>query len=133
MFQEVGDCKELPRDGVGMLKRIVPLKPVNSTHGMFEVVIGNITHDTQYCFRVELVNHPYCNSGSDHTLTRLNPVCRPISLKKPILIEDQVCGRPEPCQSQPSLPLITGASLVTALLLTLIVVLLHRIGCRQSS
>jgi len=130
MSQEVDDCRKRPRDGVGRLRKLIPLEAVNTTHGMFHVVIENITHDTQYCLRVELVNHPYCNSGSDHAMTRLTPVCRPISLKKPILIEDHVCGRPQPCEPQHNLPLITGASLVAALLLAVGLVLSHRMSCR---
>lgn len=131
MSQEVGDCKDLPRDSVGRIVKLVNLNPVNLTHGMFQVEIGNISHDTQYCLRVELVNHPYCNSGSDHTLTRLSPVCRPISLKKPILIEDQVCSQPD-CESPHNLPLITGASLAAALLLAAVLVFSHRLACRSN-
>ena len=56
MAQEVGDCKELPREGVGRLRKLVSLDAVNLTHGMFQVIIGNITHDTQYCLRVEIGN-----------------------------------------------------------------------------
>ena len=66
MAQEVGDCKELPREGVGRLRKLISLDAVNLTHGMFQVIIGNITHDTQYCLRVELGN---LDSGLhiDHT------------------------------------------------------------------
>ena len=54
MSQEVDDCRKRPRDGVGRLRKLIPLEAVNTTHGMFHVVIENITHDTQYCLRVEL-------------------------------------------------------------------------------
>lgn len=56
MAHEVGDCKELPREGVGRLRKLISLDAVNRTHGMFQVIIGNITHDTQYCLRVEIGN-----------------------------------------------------------------------------
>jgi len=128
MAQEVVDCKELPREGVGRIRELISLEAVNITHGMFHVVIANITHDTQYCLRIELVNHPYCISGSDHTLTRLSPVCRPISLKKPIMIEDHVCGTTI-CDPGYNLPLITGASLAAAILLAVGLVISHRIAC----
>ena len=54
MAQEVVDCKELPREGVGRIRELISLEAVNITHGMFHVVIANITHDTQYCLRIEL-------------------------------------------------------------------------------
>jgi hypothetical protein len=80
------------------------------------------------------VNHPYCNSGSDHTLTRQSAVCRAVSLKKPIFIEDHVCGRPDPCEpAKPNLPLITGMSLAAAVLLAVALVVSHRVVCRRRS
>ena len=78
------------------------------------------------------MNHPYCNSGSDHTLTRQSAVCRAVSLKKPIFIEDHVCGRPDPCEpAKPNLPLITGMSLAAAVLLAVALVVSHRMVCRR--
>jgi hypothetical protein len=126
MFHGINDCKELPRDSNGRIRRLVNMQPVNMTHGMFTVTIGNITQATQYCFRAELVNHPYCNSGSDITLNRLSTICRPISLKSPIMIEDQVCGRPEPCAPTPNLPLIAASSLFAALFLAIVLIWYHR-------
>jgi hypothetical protein len=80
------------------------------------------------------VNHPYCNSASDHTLTRQSAVCRAVSLKKPIFIEDHVCGRPDPCEPpKPNLPLITGMSLAAAVLLAVALVISHRVVCRRRS
>lgn len=132
MAYEVEDCKELPREAAGRLAKLVPLTAINDTHGMFHVAIGNITHETFYCLRVELVKHPYCNSGSDHTLTRQPAVCRAVSLKKPIFIEDHVCGRPDPCEPpKPNLPLITGVSLAAAVLLAVALVMSHRVVCRR--
>ena len=72
------------------------------------------------------MNHPYCNSGSDITLNRLSTICRPISLKSPIMIEDQVCGRPEPCAPTHNLPLIAASSLFAALFLAVGLILYHR-------
>jgi hypothetical protein len=54
MAYEVEDCKELPREATGRLAKLAPLTAVNDTHGMFHVAIGNITHETYYCLRVEL-------------------------------------------------------------------------------
>lgn len=126
MYHGINDCKELPRDGNGGIWRRINLEPVNVTHGKFRIEIGNITHDTQYCLRVELLNHPYCNSGSDITLNRLSSICRPISLNNPIMIEDMVCGKSEPCESKPNLALIAGSSLFAALFLAIGLILYHR-------
>ena len=74
MAQEVLDCKDLPREGVGRLRKLVPLEAVNRTHGTFHVVIGNITHDTQYCLRVELgivysgAKYSLCQGGARYSL-----------------------------------------------------------------
>jgi hypothetical protein len=54
MAYEVEDCKELPREAAGRLAKLAPLTAINDTHGMFHVAIGNITHETYYCLRVEL-------------------------------------------------------------------------------
>ena len=54
MAYEVEDCKELPREATGRLAKQAPLTAINDTHGMFHVAIGNITHETYYCLRVEL-------------------------------------------------------------------------------
>ena len=36
--------------------------------------------------RVELVNHPYCNSGADQSLDRQTKICRPALWNEPIFI-----------------------------------------------
>ena len=79
-----------------------------------------------YKFDMISVNHPYCNSGSDITLNRLSSICRPISLNNPIMIEDMVCGKSEPCESKPNLALIAGSSLFAALFLAIGLILYHR-------
>ena len=80
------------------------------------------------------VNHPYCHSGSDHSLDRQNKICRPALWNEPIYIADHSCGAPPPCpESRPNLPLITGASLAAALVLAIGLVLVHRVACRRKS
>ena len=77
------------------------------------------------------VNHPYCNSGSDASLDRQTKICRPALWLEPIYISGETC-RPSPCpDTQPNLPLITGASLAAALILAVSLVLLHRLACRR--
>lgn len=113
------------------LESRVSLQAINKTHGSFDVDIKNITHNIFYCLRVELVNHPYCNSGADHSLDRQTKICRPALSQQPIFISGHQCGPPPPCNdNKPNLPLITGASLVAALVLALGIILLHRLACR---
>ena len=77
------------------------------------------------------MNHPYCNSGSDASLDRQTKICRPALWLEPIYISGETC-RPSPCpDTQPNLPLITGASLAAALILAVSLVLLHRLACRR--
>lgn len=116
------------------LDKIVKLNSINKTHGSFDVDIENITQNVYYCVRVELVNHPYCNSGSDGSLDRQTKICRPALWNEPIYIASHSCGAPPPCpESRPNLPLITGASLTAALVLAIGLVLVHRIACRRKS
>jgi len=114
------------------LDKIVKLNSINKTHGAFDVDIENITHNVYYCVRVELVNHPYCNSGSDGSLDRQNKICRPALWNEPIYISAHSCGPPPNCpDTAANLPLITGASLAAALVLAIGLVLIHRILCRR--
>jgi len=110
----------------------VKLNSLNRTHGSFDVDIDNISHNVYYCVRVELVNHPYCNSGSDASLDRQTKICRPALWNEPIYIAGHSCGPQPPCPStRPNLPLIVGASLAAALVFAIGLVLLHRIACRR--
>lgn len=128
-------CRDLPLPaltGSNRLESRVPLTAINTTHGSFDVVMENITHGVHYCLRVELVNHPYCNSGADQSLDRQTKICRPALWNEPIFIADHQCGPLPPCpESRPNLPLITGASLAAALVLAIGLVLLHRVACRR--
>jgi len=131
------NCKDLPLPTLTSSNRLestVQLKAVNQTHGSFDVDIKNITHDIYYCLRVELVNHPYCNSGADHSLDRQTKICRPALWNEPIFIAGHQCGPLPPCpDTRPNLPLITGASLAAALVLAIGLVLVHRLACRRKS
>jgi len=131
------NCKDLPLPiltSSNRLESTVRLKAINQTHGEFEVDIKNITHDIYYCLRVELVNHPYCNSGADHSLDRQTKICRPALWNEPIFIAGHECGPPPPCpENRPNLPLITGASLAAALVLAIGLVLVHRLACRRKA
>lgn len=132
---EPSHCRDLPLPtltGTNRLESRVPLKAENRTHGSFHVRMENITHGIYYCLRVELVNHPYCNSGADQSLDRQTKICRPALWDEPIYIKDHQCGPLPPCpDTRPNLPLITGASLAAALVLAIGLVLLHRIACRS--
>ena len=88
MAQAVVDCKELPREGVGRIRQLIPLKAVNITHGMFHVVIANITHDTQYCLRIELGKNAGFYSRFIQNLRFLSNLTTPLLLSQisPILI-----------------------------------------------
>ena len=78
------------------------------------------------------VNHPYCNSGSDASIDRHTKICRPALWNKPIFISGESCAPSLPCpDTAPNLPLVTAASLIAALILTLVIVLLHRVVCRR--
>lgn len=131
------NCKDLPLPTLTSSNRLestVQLNAVNQTHGSFEVDIKNITHDIYYCLRVELVNHPYCNSGADHSLDRQTKICRPALWNEPIYIAGHTCGPPPICpDTRPNLPLITGASLAAALVLAIGLVLVHRLACRRKA
>ena len=79
------------------------------------------------------VNHPYCNAGSDASLDRQTKICRPALWNEPIYISGQSCQTTPPCSdTEPNLPLITGASLAAALILAAGLVLLHRLACRRT-
>jgi len=131
------NCKDLPLPTLTSSNRLestVQLNAVNQTHGSFEVDIKNITHDIYYCLRVELVHHPYCNSGADHSLDRQTKICRPALWNEPIFIAGHQCGPLPPCpDTRPNLPLITGTSLAAALVLAIGLVLVHRLACRRKS
>ena len=80
------------------------------------------------------VNHPYCNSGSDASIDRHTKICRPALWNKPIYISGESCAPSPPCpDTAPNLSLVTAASLTAALILTLAILLLHRVVCRRRS
>jgi len=129
------NCKDLPLPTLtssNRLERRVQLRAKNQTHGEFSVEMKNITHDIYYCLRVELLNHPYCNSGPDHSLDRQTKTCRPALWNEPIYIAGHTCGPSPSCpDTRPNLPLITGASLAAALVLAIGLILVHRLACRR--
>jgi len=134
---KLDNCKDLSLTTLTGSKRLesrVNLKAINATHGSFDVVIKNITHDVYYCLRVELVNHPYCNSGADQSLYRQTKICRPALWNEPIFIKQHQCGSPPPCpDSTHNYSLIIGASLAAALILAMGLTLLHRLACRKQT
>ena len=50
------------------------------------IIMIMITMIIMILIRVELVNHPYCNSGADQSLDRQTKICRPALWNEPIFI-----------------------------------------------
>lgn len=116
----------------------VQLQPkFNGTHGTFSTEISNVTLDTYYCLQAELVNHPYCNSASvGPAITRKLPnVCRPMSMRNPILMEAHTCPNEKPsCHSHNNnLPLVIGCGVAGGVAVCIVIILIVARFCRKRS